>query len=481
MARNWVLVSKAEAEQHKLYGRGGWLISFSIGIVLGPIFLLGAAGMAAGQAGRTLSEFFAIDHPLVTYMKLVLGIGAVSWVLMTWLFLSLSSAFRAGTIALMLAQWPAYAITATILHVENSVGLASAFVSCLFSCLFWVPYLSRSRRVRVTFERTVLEIPSSPAVKESNAVNPVIAINHPRVAGASSTRSQNQPVIADPMARDVVAAAVVAGSPAPAAIQVSAPSQPPALTRATNGSIDDAVKEKIWAYAFQEYDSSKRRPGLYARCYAASDGNEAAIKVAYLKCRVHELEHLYVDAQAKKEQKAKELRDAQAYATALGVRQVEQARWRAEAAAPRGRCPMCDDVIELSSKKCPYCQALLDENAAWKVIPAPPNVCARILCTKLLSKRAATPSDIIYVVKACASDPVLKDVSLGGSPLLALAAQRGLAREVEELLRLGANPLSRDKAGNLPRDLAQPYPEVQALFDRDWKAKGPVELPPFVE
>lgn len=477
MARNWIPVSQAEAEQHKLYGRGGWLVLLIISVVLSVGKDVSAISNLAAQYGRTLGDFLAISHPFIIFLKVALWADVVMCCLVLLMYVGRAKFFRIGTIWLLLLPFPVSVITAMALQVEGAGSvMAQGFFTWILSFAGWATYLMRSKRVRVTFENTVLEIERAvlPKTDESTvghaAPAPSVGMPKDRIASAAGN-----------VASDPSAAPAVPRSPSPPAIlHVPAPSQPPAPPPAAIGSIDEATKEKIWAFAFQEYDTDKRKPGLYAECFAAADGNEAVVKVAYLKRRVAELERVYVESLARKEQKAKEIRDEQERTIALAARQIEQERWRADAAAPRGRCPQCDDAIPMISQECPHCRALLDGSSAWRVIATEPSACARLLCTKLMSKRASTPSDLIYVVKACASDPVLKDMSFRGSPLLALAAQRGLAPEVEALLRLGANQLAPDSAGRLPRDLAQGYPEVQALFDRDWKAERTTEFSPFV-
>jgi hypothetical protein len=47
--------------------------------------------------------------------------------------------------------------------------------------------------------------------------------------------------------------------------------------------------EEIWAKALKEYESGARRPGLFARLYAESDGDESKTKAAYIRVRAKEL------------------------------------------------------------------------------------------------------------------------------------------------------------------------------------------------
>lgn len=48
-------------------------------------------------------------------------------------------------------------------------------------------------------------------------------------------------------------------------------------------------EEKIWEIVADEFDSDKRKKGLYAKLFAETSGDEVAIKAMYYKARVKEL------------------------------------------------------------------------------------------------------------------------------------------------------------------------------------------------
>ena len=71
-----------------------------------------------------------------------------------------------------------------------------------------------------------------------------------------------------------------------------APTQQQALampTAAAHFPGVDPGDESVWAAALQEFDSDKRKTGLWATLYAEFDGNETRAKAAYLKARVGQL------------------------------------------------------------------------------------------------------------------------------------------------------------------------------------------------
>jgi flagellar biogenesis protein FliO len=61
--------------------------------------------------------------------------------------------------------------------------------------------------------------------------------------------------------------------------------------QASNIAIQPKVdSEKLWADALSEYNSKDRNEGLWAKCFASSDGDENKTKAQYLKARVAQLE-----------------------------------------------------------------------------------------------------------------------------------------------------------------------------------------------
>lgn len=120
--------------------------------------------------------------------------------------------------------------------------------------------------------------------------------------------------------------------------------------------------EKFWADALAEFESSSRRPGLWAKAFAEANGNEAAAKASYLRQRAGELRDEHRAYLAAQERAAKER-----------SREAELARLTAEQRAyellPKGRCPNCESVIPLQSEKCPKCHAIFTADAGWRVLP----------------------------------------------------------------------------------------------------------------
>lgn len=94
---------------------------------------------------------------------------------------------------------------------------------------------------------------------------------------------------------------------------------------------------EAWANAMREVDSSDREPGLWAKCFAEADGDEAKAKAAYIRQRVSspDLPQQPVPAVVQPE-----LKDM-------------------------GYCPNCGVQCAKDAAKCPRCHAVFDANG-WQ-------------------------------------------------------------------------------------------------------------------
>lgn len=108
--------------------------------------------------------------------------------------------------------------------------------------------------------------------------------------------------------------------------------------------------EHLWEQVMEEVGGPERRAGLWAKCFAQSNGDEARAKAAYMTARVDEIK-----ADREREQ-------AKAKADAI---QEEGQRW----ASTSGTCPSCGKVIPLQSTECKYCRALFGPDSAWSIRP----------------------------------------------------------------------------------------------------------------
>lgn len=315
-ASRWQKVSIEQARQHPLYGVGGWLIVFSIGLLLGLLKDLGAVNGEAHRAGMTMAELFAIDDPAVAYLKLAFGLQTLVIVVIYWFLFSKRPSFRKVATALLLAGWPTAALLGLIHPFpELGAGLALGFFSWVLSCAVWVTYLQRSKRVRVTFEHCLPIKQPGGAVTGKSATSPVDALTEPAVSiGAIS-------------------------------------------------HLKAAPAEEFWSTALAEFEGAARRPGLWARAFAEAQGNEAAGKAAYLQIRAAELEHEHELLVVEQKRQARLLaREAQ-----LQDLSTEE---RAYELLPKGRCPNthCGSVMPLLQTMCKKCGAMFG-GSGWSLMP----------------------------------------------------------------------------------------------------------------
>ena len=94
MARQWQVVSPEKARDHPLYGVKNWLAVFALGVLLGVLREVGTLAGEAHKAHLTVSQFFAIDHPAVTFTKLALSLEVGLVAIIYWLLITKHQNFR---------------------------------------------------------------------------------------------------------------------------------------------------------------------------------------------------------------------------------------------------------------------------------------------------------------------------------------------------------------------------------------------------
>ena len=225
--------------------------------------------------------------------------------------------------------------------------VVGGFLASVIAAAVWTAYLSRSRRVRVTFAHCVRGEPSE-----------------------SCGRTETQKT--DP--RNVQ--------------QRTSPSNAATSSRGAT-TVDVNVEENMWAQALAEYESTARRPGLYAREFARAQGDEAVTKANYLK---HRVEEMTLERQ--------QLIRAREQAEREEIERERLARLTKEQLAyellPKGHCPSCEAVIPLAADECPKCRALFGPESAWKIQPisVDPSVGANAVVARICdSCRAVNSGD----------------------------------------------------------------------------------------
>lgn len=226
-SKAWKTVTKEEAKQHPLYGIGGWLLVFALGLVLGTLYTLGTVAQISDALGTSVGGLTSTDHPLASLGLVIAVVQLAGTAIILALLVSKQSRFRVVSSVIMLLSWPVIALL-SLLNPFPGLGaiIVQGGFAWLLTCAAWVTYLQRSVRVRVTFENCVR--------KEESTVRGGAAI------------SQNS-------------------------LSTSTPS------------------DEFWAEALKELDGSDRRQGLWARSFAEANGNESIAKAFYLKARAQEL------------------------------------------------------------------------------------------------------------------------------------------------------------------------------------------------
>lgn len=153
----WTAVAPSEAEEHRLYGASGIMLSLLVGTLLNvPIRAaeyLVAMPPVPGSAPRWLQTLhFAMTLDVVLFTSLY-AIAFVAALRRVPLFPRLLLAIWLGDLAMQLVT--AQMVTAT--HVPGNVGAALQHLltgnvkKVLISMALWLPYLLLSTRVNVTY------------------------------------------------------------------------------------------------------------------------------------------------------------------------------------------------------------------------------------------------------------------------------------------------------------------------------------------
>ncbi len=214
----------------------------------------------------------------------------------------------------------------------------------------------------------------------------------PNYVGITATTQRHAP---DPVDAAISKAASHAHTPPVSESHMQSPQH------ATQAITELSNEEDHWATAMEELETGQRRPGLWGKAFAESEGDETKAKVAYLKARVQQL------ADAEKIQDALKVKAAQ----------LEK-------------------------------QQLLDDAYESQVME---NV------KKFESGMELNPDDVIQLVKEVNSHSYLVQLKdqKNGYTLLHWCARLGLDQSAEALLSLGASAAAKDFEGKQAHQLSR--------------------------
>jgi len=312
----WIEVSEEQARKHPLYGLGGWLLLFAIGMLLAPIKALGDASSTAHAAGMSLSEMLELGIPVVRSYKIAIGAQVLQTAAVLWMMLAKPAAFRPVTSWILIIGFPATAAVQLVLTPFDGSAAMMGEMSMLWalSCAIWVTYLNLSLRVRVTFEHRI---------RSEGATNAVVAAP----ATAPAREKRDVPTAQLPVHTHIHATVSSAAS-------------------------ETTADENQWEQAAAEFDGPDRRPGLWARSFVQAQGDEVKAKVLYLAARADELARS-VDKPAKSE--------GPAHADVPAVATIAHPQ--------KATCPNCSKPLMLADEECPHCKAFFGPGATWAPIP----------------------------------------------------------------------------------------------------------------
>jgi hypothetical protein len=274
MARDWRKVSAEEAKAHPLYGLKNWLVVFALGVLLVPLKEFGALKGEAHQLGMTVGQLLDADASFKTYVTLVLATEVAMVATIFGLMVSKSAHFRIATSVIWVAFFPLITLFAFLTGTPGIGALVLSFFPWVISCLVWVTYLQRSKRVRVTFEHRVLALDVGATQAASSMPE---AANMP--AGGAQRISANSalsPASVSPI-RHSSTKLVDASSTLLVADERAT----------TNPKVED--EEDLWAQALDEFNGAGRKQGVWAKAFAQASGNEPAAQAQYLRERFGQL------------------------------------------------------------------------------------------------------------------------------------------------------------------------------------------------
>jgi hypothetical protein len=374
----WIAVSAEEASHHPLYGVRNWLAVFAFGVLLGFLRDVAELNSVALDAGFKLSELLSLNHPLITFTKISLVTEALAVAVIYWALFTKHRKFRVIASSVLVGLWPAIALIGTATQFD---GLGEVLVLSLLSwlpgCAVWVTYLQRSRRVRVTFEHSVrMEVTKLGGLEGPHESPSTIAVD------ATSS-------VVDP----------------PVGTHLRSPKQLPSAQASPSMTLGDPHQsdEDLWSLALSELEGESRRSGLWARCFASTNGVDSEAKARYLRERVQQLQ---------------------------GERAVQHA---ADAVRQKVVDKLAEGVQRLKSS--------------------------------FISGAHPTEDDVRQLVAAAENDPALARLweRFFGNTLLHWCARYDLRFEAERLLSLGADPCAGNGKAQRPHMLTRSK-ELQELL-----------------
>jgi hypothetical protein len=266
----WSSIAADEAKAHPMYGIKNGLILLALFQIWQPIVNWGTLQTNLMDAKVSLSDFFTFSPSVPVYVASLM-ITLVCTVVICWAMFTKHPRFRHITSWTLILSFPAYLLAALIFPAPGmGQGIARSLVGWLIFGSLWLVYVQRSQRVRVTFEHKV-----------KTAFTPEALSVTPTPSDKLETLSTDFPELPLSVAKPVELP-LAAVTTRDCAAEAKAPSATEPRKQLVN-------EETLWAEALREFESADRKTGLWAKCYAQHQGQDAAAKAAYLTERVEQL------------------------------------------------------------------------------------------------------------------------------------------------------------------------------------------------
>jgi len=138
----------------------------------------------------------------------------------------------------------------------------------------------------------------------------------------------------------------------------------------SDGEHQSPDAEALWSRALVELDSDQRRPGLWAKAFALSDGVDSQARAAYLRERVAELKAMAA-AQHTDDVGSADLKPTSRPPDAAG----REHELMPPSYSPKkltqifGVCPKCRSTLEIEAISCNSCGASATRDSGWQPDP----------------------------------------------------------------------------------------------------------------
>lgn len=292
----WKRVTVDEAKKHSLYGVGGWLAWFIFSNLFGLLQEVGRINVEASKIGVSLGRFLGLDTPLARFLEVTLAIDALSVTIILWFLFSKHQSFRHVSSYILLGLWPAEALVGLLVTSPDlAYVLAVNFVPYVFYCAAWVPYLQKSKRVRVTFEHCVKVDQDNVSSLRNDVLSDASTTD--ATAGNTDQRlDDHKPAVTrepvrDQQFEDYSSGTRVQATSSGISNEVSCPRpaanprSPVSIPAESGQPVSTVLEDRLYEQIAQELEANAVDKGIWTNAYAQAGGDDKQTRVLYIKLR----------------------------------------------------------------------------------------------------------------------------------------------------------------------------------------------------